>query len=251
MDAWDWDVRFEDDDTGAIPRHVLCDGCLIPRLPAQRQVAARRRYVQLREARERVGDAPRTLIGFEGFFTNAAGETFPAYFMAFPVEAWDPQLPQLVLAYGGEHHPEGPPLLVIFRAHLSTDWKHRMAWQITWSWWQPALEGTCELLNWRTGSMMRSEAERMMAALGGFREFSAPGPGRRRGTFKRSRQWYLDNLQTHAAAIRREPTEEEFCRRYHIDRKTLRRNLEPHGFWPWEEFLRRGLDSSQTRAIRA
>jgi hypothetical protein len=90
----------------------------------------------------------------------------------------------------------------------------------------------------------------LRGALEALDAYIPPGPGKPKGKFKRSRDWYLSALRDHAKAARREPTEQQFSDRYGIDRKTLRRNLERYGLWPWEEFLHRGLHSSRARIIK-
>jgi hypothetical protein len=117
-------------------------------------------------------------------------------------------------------------------------------------WKRPDLPAITEMHNILPFTTAKSS--RLLEALRALDDYVAPGPGKPKGKFKRPRDWYLNALRDHARAIRREPTEQEFCDRYRIDRKTLRRNLGPHGYglWPWEEFLHRGLHSSRARIIK-
>ena len=56
MDAWDWLLRFDPDDLGDIPRHTLCDTCLIPGSPQ----IGRRRHAGATTCSATCGGAPAT-----------------------------------------------------------------------------------------------------------------------------------------------------------------------------------------------
>jgi hypothetical protein len=72
-------------------------------------------------------------------------------------------------------------------------------------------------------------------------------PGRPVGSTKRSIQWYIDQFRSLASEMKREPTEEQFCERCDVDRKTLRVNLSAFGCWPWNRFKER---AGRARTVR-
>lgn len=72
-------------------------------------------------------------------------------------------------------------------------------------------------------------------------------PGRPVGSTKRSLRWYIEHFRMLASELQRQPTRDEYCKRWAVDRKTVRENLSAYGCWPWERFKER---ARQARTVR-
>ncbi len=238
-DPWRESGDLADDDLD-----LLCPECTKRLAPADAHHLLDQRLSAWRHERELLGNPPGTLWVFVEYLNGGFEQptfVFAAVFFQVYVDRWDSAWAPLVI--GG-----GPPFMVILGAYIEVDPETGFLANLRWSWQRPDLPPITEMHNLLPFTTAKST--RLLEALRAFHDYGARGPGKPKGKFKRPRDWYLNRLREHARVLRREPTEQEFCNRYCIDRKTLRRNLRGYGLWPWEEFLHRGLHSSQARTIK-
>jgi hypothetical protein len=245
VDVWDVELSLSGREIDPETTDVLCPDCLSAAAAVGEREVLQRWLTAHREMRRQIGDPPGTLVvlrddvGDSNDLHSPAEKMnrFPSLLYGVLTDSWNASWPQTVL---------GEDFVVLGAVVTVRDVRPELVFR--WSWQRPDMRAVCEIVGWDQ-PMTAREAERLMAGLGAFIRFLTPGPGKPRCRSKRSRDWYFDALRKYAKAIKREPTEEDFLKEYRIDRKTLKRNLDCYGLWPWEEFLRRGLSSSRSRTL--